>query len=42
MSSVLMLCELSWEIVKMCFMRDENEREEVVIVIRVMFTVMVS
>ena len=23
----LMLCELSWEVVMMCLMRDENERE---------------
>ena len=34
MSSVLMLCELSWEVVMMCLMRDENEREREVIVMR--------
>ena len=27
-----MLCELSWEVVMMCLMRDENEREREVIV----------
>ena len=31
MSSVLMLCELSWEVVMMCLMRDENEKEREVI-----------
>ena len=34
MSSVLMLCELSWEVVMMCLMRDENEREMKVIVMK--------
>ena len=34
MSSVLMLCELSWEVVMMCLMRDENEREREVIVMK--------
>ena len=29
-----MLCELSWEVVVMCLMRDENEREREVIVIK--------
>ena len=24
---ILMLCELSWEVVMMCLMRDENEME---------------
>ena len=33
-SSVLMLCELSWEVVMMCLMRDENEREREVIVMK--------
>ena len=27
-----MLCELSWEVVMMCLMRDENERESEMIV----------
>ena len=27
-------CELSWEVVMMCLMRDENEREREVIVMR--------
>ena len=30
-SGVLMLCELSWEVVMMCLMRVENEREREVI-----------
>ena len=34
MSSVLMLCELSWEVVMMCLMRDENEREREVNVMK--------
>ena len=34
MSSVLMLCELSWEVVMMRLMRDENEREREVIVMK--------
>ena len=34
MSSVLMLCELSWDVVMMCLMRDENEREREVIVMK--------
>ena len=34
MSSVLMLCEWSWEVVMMCLMRDENEREIDVIVMK--------
>ena len=29
-----MLCELSWEVVMMCLMRDENEREREVIVMK--------
>ena len=29
-----MLCELSWEIVMMCLMRDENEMEREVIVMK--------
>ena len=29
-----MLCELSWEVVMMCLMRDENEREKEVIVMK--------
>ena len=29
-----MLCELSWEVVMMCLMRDENEREMEVIVMK--------
>ena len=29
-----MLCELSWEVVMMCFMRDVNEREREVIVMK--------
>ena len=29
-----MLCELSWEVVMMCLMRDENEGEMVVIVMK--------
>ena len=33
-SSVLMLCELSWEVVMMCLMRDGNEREREVIVMK--------
>ena len=30
-----MLCELSWEVVMMCLMRDENERERDVIFMKV-------
>ena len=33
-SSVLMLCELSWEVVMMCLMRDVNEMERGVIVMK--------
>ena len=33
-SSVLMLCELSWEVVMICLLRDENEREREVIVMK--------
>ena len=33
-SSVLMLCELGWEVVMMCLMRDENEIEREVIVMK--------
>ena len=29
-----MLCELSWEVVMMCLMRDEIEREREVIVMK--------
>ena len=29
-----MLCELSWEVVMMCLMRDENEREREMIVMK--------
>ena len=29
-----MLCELSWEVVMMCLMRDENEMERDVIVMK--------
>ena len=29
-----MLCELSWEVVMMCLMRDENEKEREVIVMK--------
>ena len=29
-----MLCELSWEVVMMCLMRDVNEREREVIVMK--------
>ena len=29
-----MLCELSWEVVMMCLMRDENEMEREVIVMK--------
>ena len=29
-----MLCELSWEVVMMCLMRDENERERKAIVMK--------
>ena len=29
-----MLCELSWEVVMMCLMRDVNERERDVIVMK--------
>ena len=29
-----MLCELSWEVVMMCLMRDESEREREVIVMK--------
>ena len=29
-----MSCELSWEVVMMCLMRDENEREKEVIVMK--------
>ena len=29
-----MLCELSWKVVMMCLMRDENEREMEVIVMK--------
>ena len=29
-----MLCELSWEVVMMCLMRDENERKREVIVMK--------
>ena len=29
-----MLCELSWDVVMMCLMRDENERERDVIVMK--------
>ena len=29
-----MLCELSWEIVMMCLMRDKDEREREVIVMK--------
>ena len=29
-----MLCELNWEIAMMCLMRDENEREREVIVMK--------
>ena len=29
-----MLCELSWEVVMMCLMRDENERKGEVIVMK--------
>ena len=29
-----MLCELSWEVVMMCLMRDEKEREREVIVMK--------
>ena len=33
-SSVLMLCKLSWEIAMMCLIRDENERERELIVMK--------